>query len=107
MDVFLGRFNADHECVPDGLACTEPLGIVHTSDVDGKRVAVAEIYDLSPLDDLVLETPPPDYVVLGVRSVSPNHQGLPTPRRSRQPGNEFLSVVPTKRETVRRDGLLL
>src|SRR5690606_35043330 len=71
-----GRLNGDHERVADGLASTEPLGIVHAFDVDGQRVAVAENHRSSPLHNLVLETPPPDRVVLCVSSVATSEVGV-------------------------------
>ena len=59
-----------HECVSHRLADTKVLSLVHAFDVDSERVMVAEHYGAVALDDLVLEAPSPDRVVLRTNAFS-------------------------------------
>lgn len=62
--------DGDHECVSHRLAGTKVLGVVHAFDVDRERVIVAEHHGAVALDDLVLEAPSPDRVVLRINAFS-------------------------------------
>ncbi len=62
--------DGDHECVSNRLAGTKVLGVVHAFDVDRERVIVAEHHGAVTLDDLVLEAPSPDRVVLRINAFS-------------------------------------